>query len=248
MARPKIGYENFFTTGTVTVTDEAAGYEKEHAYNWNTYDFWKAAGGGVKYITVDLGAADIADYAAIAAHTLGTNGGTVQCQSSTNGSSWTNRGSAVSPSTNSPIFITFTAVSARYWRLQLTSTPASVIGVASIGQAFELTRAASSGFVLPREARQNKIINNVSEGGAFLGKSIIAQGFSANYTFGIQTLAFVRGDWSTFIDHAVTKPFFFSWNPDYDDGVYAWIEGDPTPPSYDRVNTLSVGMNLRGLR
>lgn len=248
MARPKIGYENFFTTGTVTVTGEATGFNKEFAYDWNTYDFWKNDSAGIAHITVDMGAAQTADYGAIAAHNLGTNGGSIQVQSSTNNSTWTNRGSLISPTTNSPIFISFIATSARYWRLQITSTPASTIGVAAIGQAFELTRAASAGFVLPREARTNKIINNVSEGGAFLGKSVIAQGFTASYTFGIQTLAFVRGDWSSFIDHAVAKPFFFSWNPDYDDGVYCWIEGDPSPPAYDRVNTLSVGMNLRGIR
>ena len=251
MAKPKFGYENFFTVGTVTATSEATGYPKENAYDWNTYDYWKAAAAGTVYLTVDYGSARSADYWAMAAHDLFDNSGTVQCQySSDNFSADTNdAGSLITPSDNSPIFHAFTSVSARYWRLKITSTgAASTIGAAAIGAALEMDRAVSSGTILPKEARTNVTTTQISEGGQFIGRSIVRQGVQFNLKFTIQTLAFTRGSWSTFLDHVEEKPFWFSWNPDYDDAVYCWTDSLPTPPTFDRHNSLSMGLKLKGLR
>jgi len=143
----------------------------------------------------------------------------------------------------------FTPTSARYWRLEIVSTgSASKIGVASIGEALTMIRAVKTGFQLPYESRKNKIINQRSEGGAFIGRSIVRQGVEFSATFELQTLAFVRGDWRTFIDHAEGKPFFFSWNPDYaGDAILAWMI-DNQPGTYSNNKLLDVGLTLQGLR
>jgi len=251
VAKPKFGYENFFTTGTVTVTSEATGFPKENAYDWNTYDYWKANAAGVVYLTVDYGSARPADFFGIAAHTLFDNAATIQCQYSTDNfsASIVDIGDLVTPVDSSPIFNVFTLTSARYWRLKITSTgAASAIGVASIGASLEMDRAVGSGAMLPKESRMDKIINQTSEGGQFIGRSIIRKGVKFSLSFTIQTLAFARDDWSTFIDHAEVKPFWYSWNPDYDDAVFCWMDGFPMPPKFDRPNTMTLGMQLMGLR
>jgi len=252
MGAPKIGYENFFTTGTVTVTSEVSGFEKENAYDWLPWDWWKASAAGVVYITVDYGSARAADYWALASHDLFDNSGTVQCQySSDNFAADTNNvGSLVTPTDNSPIFHEFTSVSARYWRLKIDSTgSASKIGVAAIGAALQLSRAYGSGQEIPYDADMWEGINITSEDGTFLGRSVLNEGVSSNITLTLQTLAFARGDWRTFLGHAKTKPFFYTWNPTYTgDVIYCWLEGNPTPPSYTSHVLLSFGIRVRGIK
>ena len=157
-------------------------------------------------------------------------------------------GTLVKPTDNTSIFHTFTAISARYWRLKINSTTvASTIGVAGIGTALEMDRAVKSGSTLAHEARNDKYINQKSEGGQFLGRSLIRQGVKFSVSFSVQTLSFVRGDWSAFLDHAEQKPFWYSWNPDYDDAVFVWTDGLPSAPKFDRHNTLSLSMKLMGI-
>ena len=252
MAKPKIGYENLLelTTSTITVTDEASGFNKELAYNWKTFDGWKATSSGTVYYTVDLGSAMSVDYWACVKHTLADTSGSIKLQySSDNFSGDINDfATAVSPTDETVMFQTVsTAVSARYWRWEITSTPAAFFGVLSLGQSLEMVRAVKAGFMLPHEARMNKILDQKSEGGAFLGRSVINKGVGSMIKFDMLPLSFGRVDWSAFLDHAILKPFFFSWNPDYPDAIYAWMDGNPTPTTYDRVNTIRVGLKMKGL-
>jgi len=80
-----------------------------------------------------------------------------------------------------------------------------------------------------------------------LGRSIIRKGFKSRFNIELQTLDYARGTWHDFIDHAELKPFFFNWNTDYDDVVYAWMERDPIPVSFDRNNTVKMGIRLQGM-
>lgn len=249
MGAPKIGYENFFETGTVTASTEATGFAKENAYDWNTYDGWKPTGTADQYLSVDMTTVQSADYFALAAHNLSDYSGTVKAQYSANGSTWSDASALVTPTTNSPILQAFTSVSARYWRLLFnTVTTPPTIGVASIGAALALDRAVGSGFAIPYDARQDTITNLQSEGGAFLGRSVIRQGVRSQMRFTLQALSFVRGDWRTFLDHAQTKPWFFTWNPTYGDAIFCWLEGDPDPPAYSSHTLLDIGLTIRGLR
>jgi len=251
MAKSRFAYENFFTTGTVTASSEDTGYAKENAFDWNTYDYWKPTAAGISYLTVDLGSAQEADYWGIAAHDLFDNSGTVQLQySSDNFASDINDvGALTTPSDNSAIFVVFTAVSARYWRLKITTTgSASKIGVASIGTSLTMTQTVRTGATLAHEARDDVYVNQVSEGGQFLGRTLIRKGVKFSVTFTVQEISFVRSDWSAFLDHAEEKPFWYSWNTDYADSVFVWTDGMPTAPKFDRHNTLTLSMNLKGIR
>jgi len=252
MAKPKIGYENLLelTTSTITVTDEVTNFEKELAYNWKTFDGWKAISVGTVYYTVDLGSAMNVDYWGCVKHTLSDTGGSIKLQySSDNFSGDINDfATAVIPSDDTVMFQTVTtAISARYWRWEITSTPAAFFGVLALGQSLEAVRAVKSGAMLPHEARDNKVLDQRSEAGAFLGRSIINKGIKARIKFDTLPLSYGRVDWSAFLDHATLKPFFYSWNPDYPDTVYAWMDRNPMPTAYDRANTVRVGLNIRGL-
>ena len=252
MAKPIIGYQNLLEEipSGISVSDALSGFEKELAYNWRTFDGWQAATPGVSYYTIDLGAPTNVDYWGAASHTLGTNGGSIKLQYDDNAlfTSPTDFDVAVTPSDDTTMMQYVTApISAQFWRWEITSTPTSFFGVLSLGNALEFVRAVRVGFALPREARMNKIMNNKSEGGEFLGRSVIRKGFKSNFKIELQTLDYARGVWHDFVDHAELKPFFFSWNTDYDDAVYAWMDKDVSPTTFDRNNTVQMGLNLKGL-
>jgi len=86
-AKGRIGYKNLFTTSGVTVTtsSDQSGFEKENAYDWKPYDWWKPSAGGVNWLRASFGGAKAADYMAISGHNIGTLGASVKCQYSTNG-------------------------------------------------------------------------------------------------------------------------------------------------------------------
>ena len=253
MGKPVVGYENLLelSTSVISVTNAIAGFEKELAYNWKTFDGWQAIDAGAVRYTVDLGSAMDVDYWGAASHTLGLNGGTIKLQYSATGAfagEETDFAAEFAPTDDSSMMqYVATPVNARYWSFLITSTPSSFFGVLSLGNAMEFVRAVKVGFQLPREARKNKIMNNKSEGGEFLGRSVIRKGFMSNFKINLQTVDYARGTWHDFIDHAELKPFFFNWNIDYDDAVYAWMDKDPTPVSFDRNNTVQMGLKLKGL-
>lgn len=251
MGAPKIGWENFFRTGTISASSEASGFEKENAYDWNTYDYWSPTDVTNEWIKVDMGTAQAADYFAVAAHNLNDYSGSIKCQYSSDdfASDVHDASTLVTPADNAPFFEEFTSVSARYWRLLINSTTtAPRLGCISLGTALEMDRAVGAGFAIPFDARNDMVINQRSEGGQFLGRSVIRKGVSTSMTFTLQTLAFVRGDWRNFLDHAQLYPWFFTWNPTYGDALLLWLEGDPTPPVYNTHTLLNVGVTVRGLR
>jgi len=253
MGRPVIGYENLLeNASSITVTSEAAGFERELAYNWRTFDGWRASASGTVHYTVDLGSAQNVSYWAVSKHTLGTNGGSIVLQYSTTGAfagEEVDFGATVSPSDDTTImqYVT-TPINARYWRWEIVSTPVSFFGVMSLGLAMEFVRAVRTGFQLPLSARKNKIINSRSEGGAFLGRSLVRQGFESSFTIELQTLAYGRTTWNDFIDHAELKPFFFAWNTSYmEDSIFAWMDMEADPVTFDRNNTVAMGFKFQGL-
>lgn len=253
MGRPVIGYQNLLETATtITVTSELAGFERELAYNWKTFDGWKASASGLVYYTVDMGAAVDVDYWAVSQHTLGTNSGDIKLQYSATGAfagEEVDFGALKTPANDGTLFQhTATVVNARYWRWVINSTPASFFGVMTFGNAMNFVRAVKTGFKLPKESRANKIMNSRAEGGAFLGRSLIRKGVATDFSVDLQTLAYGRVTWSAFADHAELKPFIFCWNTSYeDDAIFAWTDNAPMPVSFDRNNTVTMGFKMKGL-
>jgi len=254
MAKPKIGYQSIIddAVATITTTSDAASFDKENAYDWNTYDSWKADAAGTVYYTIDYGSAVTCDYWAMAAHNLFDNDGTVQLQySSDNFAADTNSiGDLRTPTSNSPIFEAFTSTSSRYWRFEIDSTTvASYISQINLGLAFQMVRAVGAGFGIPNDAHNDDVMNSESEGGNFLGRSVRRLAIDSELKVTIQGLAWIRGEWRTFIEHARELPFFFAWNPDYDEAVYAWMEGNPDKPVIDgNHKTVSAGIRFKGIR
>lgn len=211
----RIGYENLFdSANTIVATDEATGYEKENGYNWNLFDWWKPASTGTKYLTATFTGAVTADYFAVFGHNLHTYTDTIQLQYSTNGFSWSDATTAQAPSTGRVVFVAFDSISAAYWRVKYITTGPGVLGALSFGSAISLPYGMKIGFIPPPFARKTKYYDKSTSKGVFLPRSIEKMPGSIVISQENIDPVWMRDNWIPFLDHAETKPFFFSW--DYD--------------------------------
>ena len=237
------------TASTVTATTETSTFEVENCFDWRTNTFWQGTGGGTEYVTVDLGSALAVDYWAIAGHDGGTQGATYKLQYSTdNFAGDTNDfNGTVTPSDDAVIIKTGTTQTKRYWRLEVVQGATAVsIGQLSIGARYDAPVGMRAGFVVPVHGYRDKFMNNLSDSGAFIGRSLIRVQRETVIDVTNLTLAQVRSDIEPLVNHALSKPFFFLWDEtNYAaEAAYCWLRGDPTiasPSETFQSVTLPVG-------
>jgi hypothetical protein len=247
-----IGYDNHLANGTVTVTSEESGYPKENAWDWLLTDWWKANAPGVVYVTVDMGAAVNADYWAIAGHNLHLNSGNIKPQySSDNFSSDIHDfDSQYTPSNGNPYLRKVTQRNARYFRFLVNSIDvASLIGQLCIGNILELPSGMPAGFIPPSLAHSDEVYSNVSDGGQFIGRSVIRNGKRFTISQEVILPSWFDNNWQGLYDHIVKKPFFFAW--DYEnyqtDITFCWSDGNIDPPRYSSTVHMNWSMKVRGV-
>jgi len=210
-----IGYTNLVKTGTVTVTSEASGFEKENAQSYKTSTWWKASAAGTVYFTIDMGSAVTVDSWGIIGHNLFDNSGTIKAQySSDNFAADTNDLDTVqTPSANIAIFRKATSRSARYYRFEIASTgSASFIGNFFLGAALDLPNGMTSGFSPASLNRDRDIFNNMTQGGNYTGRILRSKGSEVSISQRNVTRAWVDSNWAALADHIELYPFYFAWD------------------------------------
>ena len=245
-----IGYDNVFTQGVTDASSSPSGGELENALDGFTFDFWtpvSQASPNYHWLAVALGAAAPVDYLAIHAHNLFTVGGTVALEGSDDGETWDEVLAPQSPASNGPMLWRFTQVNHAYYRLLMTGEGAA-LGVLQAGAALVLPEGVYVGMSPPPLNRANRIQNNKSEGGQFLGRSLIREGARAlTMKQDFVTPAWVRSTWEAFAQHAETLPFFFAWRQgDYPlEVMYGWSVGD-AEATQSRNAYMSVSLEIEG--
>jgi hypothetical protein len=246
-ALPRVCFSNRLLDSGVTITTD--GDDAANAYDGLTYSVW-TTNSATSYLTAQLSGAAACDYCGIAAHDIGTQGGTVAIQHSADGVTWTTAAS-VTPSDDGVILMFFASVSAVYWRVYLTGLSGDAsVGVVSFGEYLELERGPYSGYVPPPFARRVNVYNNMSQGGQFLGRSIVDEGIEGAMTLEALSEAWVRSDLADFLDHTVTRGWFLSWEPTAypEDACYVWTpDGQPPRPSYSRAGFMAVTIEYMGI-
>lgn len=249
----KIGYKNLFTVSGVTVTasTEATDYDKENAYDGFGYDWWKPTTNGDSWLRASFGSAKVANYMAIWGHDLADHVSSIKPQYSTNGgSSWNDAESAVMPSNNNTIFITWDDITAADWRV-LVSNPSTIAVIAGvqIGEVLVFPHNMEVGFSPPSLTPVIKLKTARTESGALLGGSKLSEGIKGNFTVTNLDPSWVRTYWQPFIGHAQNvKPFVFSWDSTNHstEVVLAWLTEMMQPPVYADSLYMSVSLNFEG--
>ena len=210
-----VGLTNLVKSGAVTVTSEATGFEKENAQSWKTSSWWQAAAAGTVYFTIDMGSAVPVDSWGIVGHDLSDNSGTIKAQYSTdNFAADTNDFDTVqTPTDGATIFRKVTSQTKRYFRFEISSTgAASFIANFYLGVATSLSKGMNSPFSPANYNRDRKIMNNISEGGQFLGRTLRRNGSKITISQKNVTRTWIDSNWITIADHIELYPFYFIWD------------------------------------
>ena len=237
--KTKIGYKNLLTTTgvSVTVSDEAAGFEKEYAYDLSQWTWWKQSASGTSWLRASFASAKTANYMTVWGHNLHSVGGSVKPQYSTDGgATWNDAAGATAPVNDKLILITFNDVTAAKWQcLVTTSSGQSVIAGIQIGEMTEMERGLRPGFAPSTIAPDVEIRAGRSENGINIGTSVRYYGVSGTIKLTNLTPEWVRAELEPIIDHLnAGYPAVFSWDDvNYqDEAVLMWVTKQVPPVQY----------------
>lgn len=249
-----IGYHNLFieTGVTVTASSESVGFEKENAYDWNQYDWWKPTALGTEWLRASFGLAKTANYIAVFGHNLHEVGGNVKAQYSTNGgSTWNDATTEITPTTGGTIFSVFSDINAADWRALVVTTTgqANVAGI-MIGEVTYFNKGLEPGLEIPALAPMVESKTAMSELGINLGASIKATGVMGSISMTNIDPAWMRSTYAPLITHLNQgRPCVFSW--DYNshpwEALLIWKSENIPAPSYSGALLMQATIPFNGV-
>ena len=247
LSHSRIGHQSYTRTGTVTASSAAVDFPADAPLNELTYEFWRPTALPATW-DLDVGSEVDVNYFGIAAHTLGSSGCTISIQSSEDNTTW-DVIDTLTPTDNSPIMFLFESVTAQYYRLAIAGSSIPSIGVIYIGTVLEMLRPCYAGLTPISLSRDSVIRPNRSEGGQWLGRSVIRSGSSMSVNYSNLENGWTRSTFRDFINDAVIYPFFFAWRPDnYPEDVgYVWVSEDIKPSNSGTRDLMNVSIQMSGL-
>lgn len=246
---PRILYESHYRSGTVTASGEQSDeFAADNAtLDPSTWNFWRADALPAT-LEVELAAPAAADYCLLAAHTLGTEQATVTVDY-WDGAAWVEL-HEVLPGDDKTLVILFDEVTATKYRIGLAGSDVPSIGVVQIGKALAMPRGVTLNHAPITLNRHTEHLTNISGTGAFLGRSVRRLGAATSIAFRHLAAAFIRDEFSPFIDHARTVGAFgWVWQPEAwpAEVAYCWTADDIRPAHDGMTGHLSVAFEVEGL-
>lgn len=235
--------QNWLSGGTATASSTAAGYFADAPNNSLTYERWKPTSLPANWEYYHTGAASC-DYCCIGAHTLGTNGNTLQVQFWDG--AWQDLIPATAITNDSDIFVIFPRQSRRRWRIYISNGTAPLVGVVKFGLALQMERPLYGGHSPMEFARRTVLKTNDSESGEFLGQSKYRTFQETSYSWSNLTAAWIRQNWPSFQRAAETEPFFLAWRPGaYSEVAFGRAMGIPVPSNAGTRDLMNVELQMK---
>ena len=238
----RIGWRDVISSASATsaAPDGAA----VNALSWQTYERWRPASSPATLtLTFD---AQMIEYIAAGAHTLGTaDSVTLQVRQ---GSTWsTVTTDLISwPEDNEAIMVLIQprVINGVRWIVNYSNAAPS-IGKVAAGKALTLRRPFYSGYSPAMLSRNTRRQPSVSEGGEWLGNTIIRQSRSATMSWQHIEANWYRINVDPFVQHARGKPFFAAWNPArFTDCIYGMLTGDVSPSNMGIRDLMEFSINV----
>jgi hypothetical protein len=184
------------------------------------------------------------DYYGIAAHNLQGYNVLLQVW---DGEYWITIDEVLVP-TSSPFMRVFPEVVGGRFRFYFPDGPALSIGVIFLGRLMYLERGVFVGHRPISLNRTDNILNSVTEGGQFIGRSIISEGGETLIDLEQLSANWIRDEWAPFWLHARLRPFFFAWHSILYpwEVTYCWSMGTPEPEIIGH-EFYRVSLPVRGL-
>jgi hypothetical protein len=238
----RIGIDNITYGKTPVASSTVAGFPAIAATYPTTFEYWMPNAMPATW-AIDNGTTRQCDYAGIVGEIAGRQ---IDVQSSDDNATWTTHASIIAG--QKIAMILFPAVTARYWRLRFSGA-APRVAVVYIGLAVAMQRAIYQGHSPLTLSRVTEMQNNTSEGGQYLGRSIIRSGTATEVSFRHLSADWYRTYFDPFVKRARTMPFFFAWRPQsYPNEVgFMWTSGDIKPTNSGPRDFMSVGFEMTGM-
>lgn len=243
---PVIAYADIASTATLTESSEAAGFAAENVQNSLTYNFWKPTSQN-SYIEFDFGSSKTIDYIGIAGHNCGTQGNTINIYywDGASPGSWVLI-DTTAPTDDGIILFLFASSSHQIFKAEFVGGGVPSVAVIHMGARLTVERRIYGGHTPVTLAKQTVIRPQKSEGGQWLGRSIVRQGASTSVALNNLTASWFRTNFKPFMDSAITNSFFFAWRPTaYSTEVaYCWTNGDIKPSNMGQANLMQVSFKV----
>lgn len=234
---------NWLAGGTVTASGTATDYFADGPTNSLTYEKW-AADALTATWEYDHGSAAECDYCCIGAHTMGTNGNTLQIQY-WNGSSWSGLIPATAITSDMPIMAIFPPQTRQRWRIQISTGTVPEIGVVKFGKALQMQRALYGGHTPLDYARQTIMRSNRSVTGEFLGRTKLRNTLATSYDWAHLKRDWLDANWKDFQLAIEEEPFFLAWRPgDFSEVGLCYTDQIPVPTSMGIRDLFQVSLNV----
>lgn len=246
---PHILYDSHVRDATVTADEEESGQPVSLLQHYLTApgERWAGTSTSEQNVDFDFGSPVAFDALGIAAHNLGTIGGSITFQESSDGVTYNDIATYV-PADDETILILFGTVTKRYARLVITpGSAAPEIGVVYIGEVMPVQHTLYGGHKPTTLGRSANRIGQVSDSGHFLGLVIMSESETTSANLTHLKAGWYRSTFKDFERAAATKPFFWAWRPDsYPKEVgFAWLTSLPKPENTGPGDLMSVKLDMR---
>ena len=242
--RARIGWRDVIES--ISATSAATHGPASAALSWQTYERWRPTASPAT-LTATFDEQTI-EYVGIAAHTLRTaDSVAIEVRE---GGAWSEiMPDLVSwPEDNEAIMLLLEPREIDGVRLVVEySGDAPTVGKVAAGKVMTMERPFYGGHspgLLSRDTRRQP---SVSEGGEWLGNTVIRQGRSTSMTWEHIPANWYRINVDPFIQHARGKPFFIAWNPlRFTDCLYAMLTADAAPSNMGIRDLMSFTLDIKG--
>lgn len=251
LSHPRVGWHQ--EPGTIAATSAASGYAAANALTPLTYTGWQPASAPAS-LQITFTAEASPSYLGIAAHTIGTAGATVTVRKLI-GATWSDwgGGTAATPTTDDAIMFLLDPQAVDGIGIRVTGG-LPVIGVLRAGAVMEWPRRATWTGLPITESQRLAYSTNQSDGGHWLGRTLVATGFEFGVNIDHMSETYRTGNFKDFATHANTgdATFFYADRPsDYpDEMAYCWSPETVrmTREQPNKSISGSVQMKLQGYR
>jgi hypothetical protein len=237
---------NWLDGGTATASSTDSDYFEDAPTNTLTYEKWKPNGTSSETWEYDHGSAATCNYCAIAGHTIGTSGATIQVGYH-DGSTWSNLIPAQTVSDNGPIFCIFAPTTAQRWRIAVDGA-APTVGVVKFGLALQMPQDIYAGHTPAGFSQQPIRRTNFSEAGETLGTAVSRRYSQNTYAWDRLPHWWMTANWTALQRALETDPIWIAWRPiSYPDVSFGMVEETPIPETTGLLNFLQTSITVRSL-
>jgi len=249
-----IGYSNILQRADAVIvpSSEVVGDEAANAASWNGAQRWQAGGIGTQSLTISFPLNISVNSWGVYRHNFGDNNGnlTVEAQTSPDGSAWTTLGSQVTPADgdfDTLYQIHGSIVQVDFFRLLITGAEvAPFLSNLFFGLSTKLFGSPETGWVPPSVAFNDKLITNVSDGGNFVGRSLIRKAMRTSFNISVVEANFALNDWKTVLEAVQEHAFYFSWDSVNfpTDVAFCWTDRGVQGPSFTSPKHMSTRLSF----